>query len=244
MKKVLLLTDNGLLYSRFIELLDSCFPEYWALFDFRKSYQSRIVKNYEHGLEELKELDIKSNIVELIDKYSLIISLHCKQVFPEEVVRKIRCINVHPGYNPINRGWYPQVFAILNNLPVGATIHEMDEQIDNGAIICRGIVPIYSYDTSKDVYERVMDKEMALLEQHFIDIIEGNYQVTIPNELGHFHTRKDFLELCRLDLSEHTTFRDAINRLRALTHGDYSNAYFIDELGHKVYVKIALENVT
>ena len=36
------------------------------------------------------------------------------------------------------------------------------------------------------------------------------------------------------------TFRNHINKLRALTHGDFMNAYFLDEKGNKVYLKLEL----
>lgn len=240
MKQILLLTDNGLLYNKFINLLVSSFPDYLDLFDFKKSRQSNIVKNYESGIEELEEIDVKDNICELIARYSLIISLHCKPLFPKELISQVRCVNVHPGYNPQNRGWYPQVFAIINHTIVGATIHEMDEKVDNGYIICRESVPIYANDTSKEVYERVLEKEIVLLKQNFIDIVNGTYQVILPENIGTFHTRKEFLELCKLDLSEVSTVGEVIDKLRGLTHGDYTNAYFVDEDGNKIYVKISL----
>ena len=68
------------------------------------------------------DLRNKKNIEEILHNYDLVISMHCKQIFPRDLVKKVKCINVHPGYNPINRGWYPQVFAILENRPIGATI--------------------------------------------------------------------------------------------------------------------------
>ena len=38
------------------------------------------------------------------------------------------------------------------------------------------------------------------------------------------------------------TAHEFINQLRALTHDDYKNAYFLDpETGKKVFVKIALQ---
>ncbi len=69
------------------------------------------------------------------DKYILFISLHCKQIFPQRLTDNYRCINIHPGYNPYNRGWFPQVFSILNKNTAGVTIHEIDQELDHGPII-------------------------------------------------------------------------------------------------------------
>ena len=49
---------------------------------------------------------------------------------------KIGIINSHPGLLPKYRGSMAVEWSILNNDPVGATCHFVDEGIDTGAIIC------------------------------------------------------------------------------------------------------------
>lgn len=39
------------------------------------------------------------------------------------------------------------------------------------------------------------------------------------------------------------TYGEVIDVLRALTHGEYRNAYFIDNHNKKVFIKIILERV-
>jgi hypothetical protein len=47
--------------------------------------------------------------------------------------------------------------------------------------------------------------------------------------------------LCELDLDEKLTALQFINRLRALSHGDFKNAYFTNpENGEKIYININL----
>lgn len=238
-KKILLLTDNGILFDRFRKMIDAEFVPYRCLFDYRKSGPSRIEKLYETGLEHLMEISVKEEIDFIMANYNLIISLHCKQIFPKTLVDRVRCVNVHPGYNPHNRGWYPQVFAILERTLIGATIHQMDEHLDHGPIICRDTVSIEPTDTSKDVYEKILDLEIELLRRHLPAIVENTYRPLSPEFEGVAHTRDEFLELCRLDMDESLTMRDAIDRLRALTHGSYANAYYEDQKG-KIYVRISL----
>jgi methionyl-tRNA formyltransferase len=116
----------------------------------------------EFGTENFSIFDLKSpkDIDFILGNFDLVFSIHCKQIFPKELVNGLKCINIHPGYNPVNRGWYPQIFSILNDLPVGATIHEIDEALDHGGIIARALVPKYSYDTSKSLYDRILEKEI------------------------------------------------------------------------------------
>ena len=240
MKKCLLITDNGYLHRRYVALLREKFPQLFPLFDFRRSFTSQRAKMYEEGIEKLSEINVKTEWPSIIAEYGMVFSLHCKQIFPPELVRGVQCINIHPGYNPINRGWYPQVFAINEGTVIGVTIHEMDEEIDRGKIIARQRVPIFSTDTSIDVYERVLDAEILLLEQNLLQIVENRYKAFSPETEGVYHSRKDFLNLCQLDVEKVMPLKQAINLLRSLTHGAYPNAYFIDENGDKVFVKILL----
>ena len=242
MKKVLIVTDNGLLLKAFRALLGEV--HFDAEFIFMRSFSSRRIKAYEEGIRELDEVNMKTQSSWIVSHFDLAISLHCKQIFPPEVVNHLRCINVHPGYNPINRGWYPQVFALIKNLPIGATIHEMDEGIDTGRIIDRVLVEKRPEDTSKDLYERVLEAEMQLLRKNLPNLLEGNYVSYLPEAGGNYFSRKDFDDLCHLDLQEKLSMGQAIDKLRALSHGDYKNAWFYASNGDRIYVSIALDRKT
>jgi methionyl-tRNA formyltransferase len=184
----------------------------------------------------------QNDVDDIIANYDLIFSIHCKQIFPPDLVSKVKCINVHPGYNPINRGWYPQVFAIINDYQIGATIHEIDAELDNGHIIARAFVEKEVYDTSETLYNKVIAKEVVLLEKHLDSILANDYKAFPPETESNLFLKKDFNQLLQLDLNEETTVGKVIDKLRALTHGNYSNAYFIDQkTGKKIYVGIQLK---
>lgn len=239
-KKILVVTDNGLLYMQIVKILRSDFSDLLHLFTFKRTKMSQKVHLYTDGIERLEEVNVKQEYKEIIEAYDLVISLHCKQIFPKELVNNITCINIHPGYNPYNRGWYPQVFAIINQERLGATIHLMDEEVDNGAIIDRQEVKIEAYDTSKEAYEKVLEAELELFRKNIRQIVEGNYKTFKPEIKGDYHSIDDYNELCKLDLNQLTTMGSAIDRLRALSHGIYKNAYFYDKEGNKIFVKIEL----
>ncbi|HCF64432.1 MAG TPA: formyl transferase, partial [Chitinophagaceae bacterium] len=194
------------------------------------------------GSTWIKPLSVKQSVDSLIQDYSLIISLHSKQIFPAALVQQVRCVNVHPGLNPHNRGWFPQVFSILNQLPCGATIHVMDEQLDHGPVIAQQAVPIESWDTSFTAYHKILDAEIQLLRLHLQSILNNSYHTFIPEE-GNVNLKKDFDALCEIQLNQTGTWREHLNLLRALTHGDYQNAYFIDDAGNKVMVSVTLNKV-
>lgn len=242
-KKVLIISDNLHLCREFYAIIQrkeintTVFTFSTSPFTNKESFTISDKVNVEvYNLKEQKDVD------SIIAKYDLVFSIHCKQIFPPDLVTKVKCINVHPGYNPINRGWYPQVFAIINDYEIGATIHEIDTELDNGHIIARAFVEKEVYDTSETLYNKVIDKEIELLEEHLDSILANDYTAFEPESESNLFLKKDYNQLLEIDLNEETTFGKVIDRLRALTHGSYNNAYFIDsKTGKKIYVGIQLK---
>ena len=240
MKKILILTDNEELLLRFKDLIGIKKLNDNFIFNYAYSPNNSIFIDKFGSEDWIKPLKVKDEIDFLLGEYDIILSLHCKQIFPEILVNNVKCINIHPGLNPNNRGWYPQVFSIINSLPCGVTIHEIDEHLDHGPIICQREVKIEMWDTSLTIHNKILDTEIDLLSENIEDILNGNYKTFISEE-GNLNLKKDFDILCEIDLDNVDTFKTHINKLRALTHGDYKNAYFIDEYGDKVYLKLILE---
>ena len=232
--KIFFITDNKLWFKKLnswrstrsekVEIF--CSPKGKALFE----------KEVEEG--QISALDLQSDYEKLLQDYEIGFSCHCKQIFPAALVEKVKCFNFHPGLNPYNRGWFPQVFSIINGLPVGATIHKMDNEIDHGSIVVQEKVPIMESDTSKIVYDRIINTELRLFEDFIDDIISGRYSCVTPHTEGNYNSISDFKELCEIDLNKKVTFREAINYFRAMTFDGYDNAFFCDKNGCRVYVSI------
>lgn len=237
---ILVITDNVPIY----EGIKKIFEER-DIHDLNVSYRhsptTSAIWNHVDFKDRKLIVDVKADSQILAKNFDLIISAHCKQMFPEFLVKNVRCINIHPGYNPINKGWYPQVFSIIYGLPIGATIHEMDAKLDNGPIIVRELVQYASHHTSEDVYNKVVLTELKLFSDNFESIIYHKYTPIITEESENLFTKRDFNALCEIDLTTQTTFGSAINKLRALTHGEFKNAYFYDDQGKKIFVSIKLE---
>ena len=241
--KILVVSDNEAILSAFISLLNDQ-PQLKEARSFRYACHPKHASlvNKKIGEAVVEPLDIKQAYNSIIKDYDLVISAHCKQIFPAGLIEKVKCINIHPGYNPYNRGWYPQVFSILNGLPLGATIHEIDQELDHGAIIARQKVELKASDTSLTAYNRVQAMELELLKRHLEAILNGSYQTEAPEKEGNVNYKQDFDELREIDLGQKLTFKEAIDKLRALSHPPYKNAYFIDPAtGKKVWVGIELE---
>jgi methionyl-tRNA formyltransferase len=236
-KNILVVSDNGFLIKAFNKLI-SKFQEVQVTYTC--SPQNTALLNDTTLPVAISAISVKTEWQQL--NYDLIFSLHCKQLFPAGLVNKIKCINVHPGFNPYNRGWFPQVFSILNGYKAGATIHEIDEQLDHGAIIAQREITIEAFDTSLTAYEKIQQCEVQLLHENLNGILSNTYTTSKPVEEGNINLKKDFNELTRLNLDEPLTMGQAINRLRALTHGEYKNAWFTDpSTGERIYISVTLE---
>ena len=240
MKKVLIVSDNIEIVSYFKIIAETISTEI-ATFDYSYSILNKSPSELKKMGMSIVDMKDQNNVNFLISKYDLIISAHCKQIFPKNLVTSVRCINIHPGLNPYNRGWFPQVFSIINKKPIGCTIHLMDEEIDHGDIIYQKEIYINSWDTSLDVYNNVVSAEKELIRDHLLDLIVGDYDLKKIESEGNYNGIKDFKELTHLDLASKGSLSEHIDILRALTHGDFNNAYFIDEQGRRVFVKIKLE---
>lgn len=231
MKRILFITDNLLIYDNIKSFLDE--NNLSSNVDFKCSSVTSPLSDI------LQIISVKNDSDLILNQYNLIFSAHCIQFFPKILTENIKCINIHPGYNPINRGWYPQVFSIIHNLPVGATIHQMDSKLDNGPIIARELVPKFAYDTSQSLYNRILDTELKLFREWYLKILNNDYVLIRPEKEYNYFSKSDFNELCELDLDEKLTMSELLNKLRALTHGGYNNAFFVDsDSGRKVYLSI------
>ena len=236
---ILIISDNKYLCEEFSKIIKEQSLDH-KLFTFAISPFSKF-SDFKSLTPIIYDLKKDADIEQIITNHDLVFSIHCKQFFPEKLIDNIKCINIHPGYNPINRGWYPQVFAIINDSIIGATIHEIDNQLDHGAIISRVEVEKYSYDTSLSLYNRILDKEIELLKDNLGQILSGQYLTTIPEEEGNLYLKKDFNNLLEIDMEKEYKGHQLITKLRALSHGDFNNAFFIDhKTGKKIYINVTL----
>jgi methionyl-tRNA formyltransferase len=126
---------------------------------------------------------------------------------------------------------------------VGATVHLIDDMLDHGDIIVREEVQIEDLDTSLSLYNKIVEKEIDIFERILPDIISNNIKTQTPEVEGNVNYKSDFDNLCRLDMDNIGTLREHVNLLRSLTHGEYSNAYFEDPEGNKIYVSINLNKL-
>jgi len=183
------------------------------------------------GIEAVKE-----------HKPDLLLSAGYRHIIPPDVIEAATvALNCHNSYLPYARGANANVWSIIEDGPVGVTIHEMVEKVDAGPIIAQRRVPLYPDDTGKSLYTRLIDATIGLLEQEWTSIRDNTYE-TKENSTddGTYHRSEKFDTLCKLNLEAEMSVEDLLNKLRALTFPPFNNAYF-ERNGKKYFVDINIQ---
>jgi methionyl-tRNA formyltransferase len=172
----------------------------------------------------------------------IVVAAGYRHILPDSIlgIPDKGCVNVHPGYLPNGRGFYPNVWSIIEDCPAGATIHYMDSGIDTGPIIARKKIKKQFDDNAASLYERIEMASVQLFKRYWSDIKSCTTTTTEQfKEEGTYHSRADFEEVCRLDPSATHTVREMVDRLRALTHPPHENAV-IEVDGDAYHVEISV----
>ena len=188
-------------------------------------------------LTEASQLDLVAAI-----EPDVVVAAGFTHIVPPEVlsVPPDGCLNVHPGILPETRGYNPNVWSIVDDLPAGATVHYMDEGVDTGDVVATREVETSFADTGKDVYRRVERACVDLFREVWPAVESGTVEArSQADEAGSYHRKQDFLDLCELDPDEEVRVVDFLDRLRALTFPPFDNAR-IEVDGRAYYVDVEI----
>ena len=86
----------------------------------------------------------------------------CGKLLSPEAVKNKRIINVHPGILPICKGLDAFKWAIHGMMPLGLTMHYIDENIDEGEIISIIRTPVFATDTLQKLAWRHYHNELIM----------------------------------------------------------------------------------
>jgi methionyl-tRNA formyltransferase len=152
-------------------------------------------------------------------------------------------VNFHPALLPLNKGWHPHVYNILESSPAGVTLHKLSEDVDGGDIWAQKELSVLPWECAGDLYSRLQGEIVDLFKQNWAKI--KNAQI-IPyaqqDEKGTYNSKARIDTLDKINLDDETSFRRLINLLRARTFGEKGYAYYeID--GVKVSIQIILKKI-
>jgi phosphoribosylglycinamide formyltransferase-1 len=126
----------------------------------------------EHDAEIIETL--RSFDVDLIclAGYMRLLSPGFIRAYPNKIV------NIHPSLLPSFRGLDAQKQAFDYGARVtGCTVHFVDEDLDNGAIILQRSVEVADDDTAESLSAKILEQEHKLYVEALRSIASGNYRI-------------------------------------------------------------------
>ncbi len=113
----------------------------------------------------------------------LMVNMRTRNIYKKAVLDlpKIGCINIHHGLLPENRGTMCDLWAWIEDRPVGFTIHWMNEKIDDGDIVERCEVDTTGCRSYIDIPYRSSQIEAQCLLRNIARIGREGHFVGIPN---------------------------------------------------------------
>lgn len=98
-------------------------------------------------------------------------------------IPKIGTINSHPGYLPDVKGNHPYIWAIINDLPQGCSIHFIDENVDTGDVLLREIIDLKKCESYIDLIQKINYLCADLMIKAVKQIINKTYVRTPQSKL-------------------------------------------------------------
>jgi methionyl-tRNA formyltransferase len=152
-------------------------------------------------------------------------SIHYPRILKPAVISRYDGLyNLHPGYLPWGRGFYPIFWALWEQTPAGATLHEISPGLDEGPIVSQIQVAYDESDTGESLFRRVREAEKALFLEYWPSIADGKAIPSFSQEtrVGSFHSRREFLDIKGRANLEGMSANDLLRLARCLTFPPYT----------------------
>lgn len=196
----------------------------------------------------LKGTQFRENAgLQLLDNLDLdyMIGIHFPYLVPESVLSIPRSgvLNLHPAYLPYNRGWHTPSWALLEDTPIGATLHFMDAGVDTGDIIHQRMLKPAPGDTAHTLYQRLKQLELEVFQEAWPRLVAGAYQ-RLPQKANagttHYKTELLAANVQLIDLEACVEAGQLLKKLRALTTHRLDEAAYYEMNGRRYRVQVTI----
>lgn len=109
-----------------------------------------------------------------------------------------RVLNAHPGIIPLVRGLDAFKWAIHDRMPLGNTLHYIDEEADAGDVVAVLRTPVFPTDTLSDVARRHYELEIVMMLDFALHACSPQASGKAPHETARPARRRMSAELQRL----------------------------------------------
>lgn len=115
-----------------------------------------------------------------------------------QCVKTKKIINCHPGIIPLSRGLDAFKWAIFDMIPVGNTLHYIDQEVDAGEIISIISTPVYATDSLESFSQRHYANEIQMMVdfENYLHTPVNPYQnmeIGVPHMRMNYETERELL---------------------------------------------------
>ena len=153
------------------------------------------------------------------------LSVHYPRIIRPPLLRRYQKLyNLHPGYLPWGRGFYPVFWAMWEQTPAGASLHEMTAGVDEGPIVAQRRVAYHDDDTGGSLHARVTQAEKQLFLDYWPGMLAGADLETVPQPTGQgsYHTKSEFFALKQQTPLGEMNAAELLRLIRCLTFPGFS----------------------
>ncbi len=126
----------------------------------------------EHDAEIISELSKRGVELVCLAGYMRLLSAEFIRSFPNRIV------NIHPSLLPSFPGLDAQKQAFEHGVKItGCTVHLVDENLDNGAIILQKAVEVRDDDTADTLSARILEQEHAAYVEAVRQVASGRLSI-------------------------------------------------------------------
>ncbi len=168
------------------------------------------------ALEMLKEADPELCIVVAYGK-----------ILPKEILEypKYGCINIHASLLPKLRGAAPIQWSVINGFDkTGVTSMQMDEGLDTGDMLIKGVLEIGENETAGELHDRLSVLGADVLEKTINALIKGELKPQKQNHDEFTYASMLSKELSPIDWA--MTAQQVHNKIRGLSPWPSANTKF------------------
>lgn len=138
-------------------------------------YLDDIAEDYQIPLLKINNIN-EDEVIEAVKEKEIdwLFIIGWSQIAKKEVLDapKKGCIGMHPTLLPRGRGRASIPWAILKGLDkTGVTMFCLDEGVDTGDILGQIEIPIHSKMTATELYEKVNQTHIQLIEKYWDDVV-------------------------------------------------------------------------
>ena len=158
-----------------------------------KESQKKIINYLKHDNNQIININTNINFENIDDSFDFLLSYGYRYKIKKEILEKIKiiCLNLHISYLPWNKGADPNFWSFAENTPRGVSIHEINENIDDGPIIYRKKIAYKKSDTLFSSYNDLLASIESLFFDKWKYLKKNNYKKKIIKEKGSFHSSRD-----------------------------------------------------